>query len=164
MSAYLAYLVAETVNMSGIVALFFTAICHAHYAFYSVAEEAKIALKRCFEFAAFLSETFVFAFLGLQVGGFLLCIVAWPRLDVKYPGIPIHDLQWQRDCHDLPHDGLMHVVKIDTGGKGLPENNALRCSAAFGTYIAACVCLTRNCQHMPKSFERAPQAIRTALV
>ena len=67
MSAYLAYLVAETVNMSGIVALFFTAICHAHYSFYSVAEEAQIALKRCFEFAAFLSETFVFAFLGLQV-------------------------------------------------------------------------------------------------
>ena len=31
MSSYLAYLVAETVQLSGIVALFFTGICHAHY-------------------------------------------------------------------------------------------------------------------------------------
>ena len=52
--------------MSGIVALFFSAICHAHYSYYSVAPESQTALKRFFEFAAFLSETFVFAYLGLQ--------------------------------------------------------------------------------------------------
>lgn len=31
MGSYLAYLVAEVVGMSGIVALFFTGICHSHY-------------------------------------------------------------------------------------------------------------------------------------
>ncbi len=67
MSAYLAYLVSETLALSGIVTLFFTGICHAHYSYYSVTKEAAITLKRLFEFAAFLSEMFVFAYLGLQV-------------------------------------------------------------------------------------------------
>lgn len=67
MSAYLAYLVSESLALSGIVTLFFTGICHAHYSYYSVTKEAAITLKRLFEFAAFLSEMFVFAYLGLQV-------------------------------------------------------------------------------------------------
>ena len=50
-------------------ALFFTGICHAHYSYYSVERDAQITLRRFFEFAAFISETFVFAFLGLQVRG-----------------------------------------------------------------------------------------------
>jgi sodium/hydrogen exchanger 8 len=54
-------------QLSGIVALFFTGICHAHYSYYSVERDAQITLRRFFEFAAFVSETFVFAFLGLQV-------------------------------------------------------------------------------------------------
>ena len=70
MSAYLAYLLSETLALSGIVTLFFTGICHAHYTYYSVSKEAAITLKRLFEFAAFLSEMFVFAYLGLQVSSF----------------------------------------------------------------------------------------------
>lgn len=53
--------------LSGIVALFFTAICHAHYSYYSVEAESQISLRAFFEVAAFLSETFVFIYLGLQV-------------------------------------------------------------------------------------------------
>ena len=67
MSAYLSYLLSESLSLSGIVTLFFTGICHAHYSYYSVTKEAAITLKRFFEFAAFLSEMFVFAYLGLQV-------------------------------------------------------------------------------------------------
>ena len=67
MSAYLAYLVSETLALSGIVTLYFSCICHTHYSYYSVTKEAAITLKRLFEFAAFLSEMFVFAYLGLQV-------------------------------------------------------------------------------------------------
>ena len=67
MGSYLAYLVAEVMGFSGIVALFFTGICHAHYSYYNVATEARIALRRLFEVGAFLCELFVFAYLGLQV-------------------------------------------------------------------------------------------------
>jgi NhaP-type Na+/H+ or K+/H+ antiporter len=58
----------QVLQLSGIVALFFSGICHAHYSYYSVAHDAQITLRRFFQFAAFLSETFVFAYLGLQVG------------------------------------------------------------------------------------------------
>lgn len=54
-------------QLSGIVALFFSGVFHAHYSYYSVAPDAQITLRRFFQFAAFLSETFVFAYLGLQV-------------------------------------------------------------------------------------------------
>lgn len=54
-------------KLSGIVALFFTAICHAHYSFYSVGRDCQVSLRAFSEFAAFLSETFVFIYLGLQV-------------------------------------------------------------------------------------------------
>lgn len=67
MGAYLAYLVAEVAGMSGIVALFFSGICHSHYSYYSASQEARITLRHFFEFAAFLCEMFVFAYLGLQV-------------------------------------------------------------------------------------------------
>ena len=109
MASYLAYLVAEVVGMSGIVALFFTGetrgcpalvsrctpahctpappplprpsppppthtlrvplgICHAHYSFYNCSPPARTTLLWFFAFAAFACETFVFAYLGLQVG------------------------------------------------------------------------------------------------
>lgn len=63
----------QVLQLSGIVALFFSGICHAHYSYYSVAHDAQITLRRFFQFAAFLSETFVFAYLGLQVG-LCLCV------------------------------------------------------------------------------------------
>lgn len=56
----------QVLGLSGIVALFFSGICHAHYSYYCVDLEAQVTLRRFFEFAAFLSETFVFAYLGLQ--------------------------------------------------------------------------------------------------
>ena len=67
MGSYLAYLVAEVVGMSGIVALFFTGICHSHYSYYNVSNETQVACRRLFEVGAFLCELFVFAYLGLQV-------------------------------------------------------------------------------------------------
>eukprot|EP00889_Picochlorum_renovo_P007145 jgi/Picre1/34175/NNA_001649.t1 len=67
MGSYLAYLVAEVVGMSGIVALFFSGICHSHYSYYNISHEAQVSVRRLFEVGAFLCELFVFAYLGLQV-------------------------------------------------------------------------------------------------
>lgn len=86
MSSYLAYLLSEALELSGIVSLFFTGacnrqwchsskpipchttgICHAHYSYYNTSPESQIALTKCFNFFAFLCETFVFAYLGIQV-------------------------------------------------------------------------------------------------
>ena len=68
----------QVLQLSGIVALFFSGVFHAHYSYYSVAPDAQITLRRFFQFAAFLSETFVFAYLGLQVSPpFILHPVLW---------------------------------------------------------------------------------------
>ncbi|PRW57911.1 sodium hydrogen exchanger variant 1 [Chlorella sorokiniana] len=67
LGSYLAYLVAEVAGMSGIMALFFSGICHSHYTYYSASVSAQVTLRQFFEFLSFLSEMFVFAYLGLQV-------------------------------------------------------------------------------------------------
>ncbi|KAL4430540.1 hypothetical protein ABPG77_005780 [Micractinium sp. CCAP 211/92] len=67
MGSYLAYLVAEVAGMSGIVALFFSGIIHSHYTYYSASPGSQVSLRHFTEFAAFVCEMFVFAYLGLQV-------------------------------------------------------------------------------------------------
>lgn len=67
LSAYLSYLVAEVAGFSGIMSLFFTGVCHAHYCFYNVSEESRATTTNAFNTMAFLCETFVFTYLGLQV-------------------------------------------------------------------------------------------------
>jgi len=69
-SGYFSYVLAENMSMSGIMSIFFTGIGNAHYSYHNVGEEAQIAVFKSFEAAAFLSETFVFAYLGLQVATF----------------------------------------------------------------------------------------------
>mmetsp|Transcript_28535 Transcript_28535/g.93243 ORF Transcript_28535/g.93243 Transcript_28535/m.93243 type:complete len:537 (-) Transcript_28535:999-2609(-) len=67
LGAYLAYILAEMCGLSGIFAVFFCGICHSHYALYNVSEEAGTTVHKTAESVAFLSETFVYAYLGLQV-------------------------------------------------------------------------------------------------
>jgi len=67
LSAYSSYLLAEVLGMSGIVSLFFAGVCHSHYCFYNVSARAHLTTLGAFETIAFLSETFVFTYLGLQV-------------------------------------------------------------------------------------------------
>ena len=128
LGAYLSYLVAEAVGLSGIVALFSAGVAHAHYSlnswyereeffcffqqacspqrgsressffhslFFSLQKknfkninsspDARIALRRCFETAAFLCETFVFAYLGLQVPSIFTRTVDWGLLLTVVP-------------------------------------------------------------------------------
>eukprot|EP00898_Chlorokybus_atmophyticus_P007864 jgi/Chlat1/8079/Chrsp75S07582 len=62
LTAYFAYLIAEAMQLSGIMALFFTGICHAHYGYHNVSSAAKSSSKHAFESIAFLAETFVIVF------------------------------------------------------------------------------------------------------
>lgn len=67
LSAYLSYLLAEAMSLSGIMSLFFTGICHAHYCFYNMTKESHLTITKSFDTIAFLCETFVFLYLGIQV-------------------------------------------------------------------------------------------------
>eukprot|EP01118_Nematostelium_gracile_P007983 TRINITY_DN2619_c0_g1_i1.p1 TRINITY_DN2619_c0_g1~~TRINITY_DN2619_c0_g1_i1.p1 ORF type:complete len:542 (-),score=118.02 TRINITY_DN2619_c0_g1_i1:168-1793(-) len=68
--AYTSYLLAEGLNMSGIVAILFCGIAMAQYTFKNLSEEAQTLSTKVFEVLAVLSETLVFAYLGLALFSF----------------------------------------------------------------------------------------------
>ena len=70
MGAYFAYLLAEACELSGIMSLFFAGILHAHYAYHNVSDISAVVVKKGFDTIAFICETFLFAYLGLQVATF----------------------------------------------------------------------------------------------
>jgi sodium/hydrogen exchanger 8 len=65
--AYIAYLSAEILGLSGVMSLFFCGICMKHYAWYTLSEDGKITTHDFFKMLAFLSETFVFVYIGINV-------------------------------------------------------------------------------------------------
>ncbi|XRB03556.1 sodium/hydrogen exchanger [Pycnococcus provasolii] len=65
--AYASYLFAELVDLSGITALFFAGIFHSHYAHANVSRVTRESMHVSLGTAAHCCETFVFAYLGLQI-------------------------------------------------------------------------------------------------
>lgn len=67
LSAYLSYVIADLVGMSGIVALFFSGVLISHYHLYNIADESAMALKHLLTTSAFMAENFVFIYMGMSV-------------------------------------------------------------------------------------------------
>eukprot|EP00898_Chlorokybus_atmophyticus_P003337 jgi/Chlat1/4003/Chrsp26S04077 len=64
--AYLSYLIAELLDLSGIMTVFFTGIIMSHYTWHSMAEGAKITTKFAFRTLAYIAETFTFVYVGID--------------------------------------------------------------------------------------------------
>eukprot|EP00944_MAST-04C_sp_MAST-4C-sp1_P002505 g2505.t1 len=67
LTAFGSYALSEAINMSGIMALFFTGITLSHYNFYNLSESSQISSTYVFEAVASFSETIVFAYLGTTI-------------------------------------------------------------------------------------------------
>ncbi|KAF1772805.1 Nucleotide-diphospho-sugar transferase [Phytophthora cactorum] len=67
LSAYLSYVIADLVGMSGIVALFFSGVLMSHYHLYNIADESATALRHLLTTSSFLAENFVFVYMGMSV-------------------------------------------------------------------------------------------------
>merc|ERR550534_1057608 len=66
--AYGSYSVAEILEMSGIVSVFFCGILMGHYAWYNVSQICQISIFNATRAFAELSESFVYAYLGITAG------------------------------------------------------------------------------------------------
>jgi len=66
--AYGSYSVAEILEMSGIVSVFFCGILMGHYAWYNVSQICQISIFNATKAFAELAESFVYAYLGITAG------------------------------------------------------------------------------------------------
>ena len=148
-SGYFSYVLADNVGMSGIMSIFFTGIGNAHYSYHNVGEEAQIAVFKSFEAAAFLSETFVFAYLGMQVATFKHL---WD-FGILFTGVPLAILA--RAANIFPLSRLANTLRETP----IPPNVQLM-HAACGLRGAVAYALAVN---MPSAGagERGSRAIET---
>ncbi|TPX31999.1 hypothetical protein SmJEL517_g04824 [Synchytrium microbalum] len=68
--AYSSYLAAEIMALTGIISIFFCGIGMAHYAHHNLEEEALTGVRITLRFLSFMSECFIFLYLGLGLLSF----------------------------------------------------------------------------------------------
>ncbi|XP_008227059.1 PREDICTED: sodium/hydrogen exchanger 4 [Prunus mume] len=64
--AYLSYMVAELLDLSGILTIFFCGILMSHYAWHNVTESSRITTRNVFAMMSFIAETFIFLYVGMD--------------------------------------------------------------------------------------------------
>ncbi|PRQ26259.1 putative cation/H+ exchanger, cation/H+ exchanger, CPA1 family, na+/H+ exchanger NHX -type [Rosa chinensis] len=79
--AYLSYMVAELLDLSSILTVFFCGIVMSHYAWHNVTEKSRITTKHGFATLSFISEIFIFLYVGMDA----LDIEKWKFVS-KSPG------------------------------------------------------------------------------
>ncbi|XP_047337593.1 sodium/hydrogen exchanger 1-like [Impatiens glandulifera] len=64
--AYLSYMIAELLSLSGILTIFFCGIVMSHYTWHNVTESSRITTKHAFATISFIAETFIFLYVGMD--------------------------------------------------------------------------------------------------
>ncbi|XP_021279888.1 sodium/hydrogen exchanger 2-like [Herrania umbratica] len=64
--AYLSYMMAELFNLSSILTVFFCGIVMSHYTWHNVTESSRITTKHAFATLSFISEIFIFLYVGMD--------------------------------------------------------------------------------------------------
>ncbi|KAI3440410.1 Na_H_Exchanger domain-containing protein [Psidium guajava] len=64
--AYLSYMLAELMDLSGILTVFFCGIVMSHYTWHNITESSRITTKHAFATISFISETFIFIYVGMD--------------------------------------------------------------------------------------------------
>ncbi|BBH10367.1 sodium hydrogen exchanger 2, partial [Prunus dulcis] len=64
--AYLSYMVAELFDLSGILTVFFCGIVMSHYTWHNVTERSRVTTKHAFATLSFVSEIFIFLYVGMD--------------------------------------------------------------------------------------------------
>lgn len=64
--AYLSYMLAELLQLSGILTVFFCGIVMSHYAWHNVTENSRITTRHIFATMSFIAEVFIFLYVGMD--------------------------------------------------------------------------------------------------
>lgn len=64
--AYLSYMLAELLDLSGILTVFFCGIVMSHYTWHNVTESSRVTTKHAFATLSFVAETFIFLYVGMD--------------------------------------------------------------------------------------------------
>ncbi|XP_078179219.1 sodium/hydrogen exchanger 1-like isoform X1 [Carex rostrata] len=64
--AYLSYMLAELLDLSGILTVFFCGIVMSHYTWHNVTESSRITTKHAFATMSFIAEIFIFLYVGMD--------------------------------------------------------------------------------------------------
>ncbi|XP_048325284.2 sodium/hydrogen exchanger 1 isoform X1 [Ziziphus jujuba] len=64
--AYLSYMLAELLNLSGILTIFFCGIVMSHYTWHNITQSSRITTKHAFATISFIAETFIFLYVGMD--------------------------------------------------------------------------------------------------
>lgn len=85
--SYTSFLAAEVANLSGIVALLFCGVTQQHYTYKNLSEHSRTRTIETFDLLNFLSENFIFSYIGLSLFTFTVHIwdfrfIAWSFLAI----------------------------------------------------------------------------------
>ncbi|KDO62173.1 hypothetical protein CISIN_1g010004mg [Citrus sinensis] len=64
--AYLSYILAELLELSGILTVFFCGIFMSHYAWHNMTDSSRITTRHTFAMMSFIAETFIFLYVGMD--------------------------------------------------------------------------------------------------
>ncbi|URD89412.1 Sodium hydrogen exchanger [Musa troglodytarum] len=64
--AYLSYMLAELLDLSGILTVFFCGIVMSHYTWHNVTENSRVTTKHAFATLSFIAEVFLFLYVGMD--------------------------------------------------------------------------------------------------
>ncbi|AQK45623.1 Sodium/hydrogen exchanger 2 [Zea mays] len=81
--AYLSYMLAELLDLSGILTVFFCGVVMSHYTWHNVTESSRVTTKHAFATLSFISETFLFLYVGMDA----LDIEKWKIVIVWWAGL-----------------------------------------------------------------------------
>ena len=133
--SYSSFLASEAAEFSGIVAVLICGIFQAHYTFNNLSEESQIQTKQIFHLFSFLSENFIFIYIGISM--FTFRNHQW---EFGFIGPSLFVIIIGRALNIYPMSFLVNLTrssskKIDFKNQHLMFFSGLRGALAFGLAI-----------------------------
>lgn len=106
---WISYFLAEALHLSGIVAIMFCGIGMAHYTFNNMSPAAQILTRQMFKVMAYLSETFVFIYIGMSFFAFPI----FDHLVLRFVAVAIIACFIGRVLNIFPNSALVNAFRSE---------------------------------------------------